>query len=71
MQNSSQVLDSLLSIVQMPAGIPVATVAVGGGHNAGLLAVIILAVGDAALQKKVLKFKLRLAAESRAKNKKL
>ena len=64
-------LDSLLSIVQMPAGIPVATVAVGGGHNAGLLAVIILAVGDAALQKKVLKFKLRLAAESRAKNKKL
>ena len=64
-------LDSLLSIVQMPAGIPVATVAVGGGRNAGLLAVIILAVGDAALQKKVLKFKQRLAAESRAKNKKL
>ena len=64
-------LDSLLSIVQMPAGIPVATVAVGGGRNAGLLAVIILAVGNAALQKKVLKFKDRLAAESRAKNKKL
>ena len=64
-------LDSLLSIVQMPPGIPVATVAVGGGRNAGLLAVIILAVSNAGLQKKVLKFKQRLAAESRAKNKKL
>jgi len=64
-------LDSLLSIVQMPAGIPVATVAVGGGRNAGLLAVIILAVNNAALQKKVLQFKKKLAAESRAKNKKL
>ena len=42
-------LDSLLSIVQMPSGIPVATVAVGGAHNAGLLAVRILATGDAAL----------------------
>lgn len=42
-------LDSLLSIVQMPAGIPVATVAVGGAHNAGLLAVRILATGDTAL----------------------
>ncbi len=42
-------LDSLLSIVQMPAGIPVATVAVGGAHNAGLLAVRILAAGDTEL----------------------
>ena len=42
-------LDSLLSIVQMPAGIPVATVSVGGARNAGLLAVRILATGDAAL----------------------
>jgi 5-(carboxyamino)imidazole ribonucleotide mutase len=42
-------LDSLLSIVQMPAGIPVATVAVGGAQNAGLLAVRILAAGDEAL----------------------
>lgn len=64
-------LDSLLSIVQMPAGIPVATVAVGGGRNAGLLAVIILAVSNSALQRKVIQFKDRLAAESRAKNKKL
>jgi 5-(carboxyamino)imidazole ribonucleotide mutase len=64
-------LDSLLSIVQMPSGIPVATVAIGGGRNAGLLAVIILAVGNPALQKKVLAFKARLAEESRAKNKNL
>ena len=42
-------LDSLLSIVQMPSGIPVATVAVGGAHNAGLLAVRMLAIGDAEL----------------------
>src|SRR5438309_6737866 len=64
-------LDSLLSIVQMPSGIPVATVAIGGGRNAGLLAVKILTVGDANLQKKVLAFKDRLAEESRAKNKNL
>jgi len=64
-------LDSLLSIVQMPSGIPVATVAIGGARNAGLLAVQILAVGDAALQKKFLAFKARLAEESRAKNRNL
>lgn len=64
-------LDSLLSIVQMPSGIPVATVAIGGARNAGLLALQILAVGDAALQKKLLAFKARLATESRAKNRSL
>ena len=64
-------LDSLLSIVQMPSGIPVATVAIGGARNAGLLAVQILAVDDTALQKKFLAFKARLAEESRAKNRKL
>lgn len=64
-------LDSLLSIVQMPSGIPVATVAIGGARNAGLLAVQILAVGDATLQKKVVAFKARLAEESRAKNRNL
>ena len=64
-------IDSLLSIVQMPSGIPVATVAIGGARNAGLLAVQILAVGDAALQKKFLAFKARLADESRAKNRNL
>jgi len=44
-----QGIDSLLSIVQMPAGVPVATVSIGGGRNAGLLAVRILAAGDPAL----------------------
>ena len=66
-----QGLDSLLSIVQMPSGIPVATVAIGGARNAGLLAVQILAVGNPALQKQVLDFKARLAQESRAKNRNL
>ena len=46
-------LDALLSTVQMPAGIPVATVAIDGAVNAALLAVEILAVGDATLQKKL------------------
>ncbi|HOX59567.1 MAG TPA: 5-(carboxyamino)imidazole ribonucleotide mutase [Candidatus Paceibacterota bacterium] len=64
-------LDSLLSIVQMPSGIPVATVAIGGARNAGLLAVQTLATGNAALQKKLLSFKARLATESRAKNRNL
>ncbi len=64
-------IDSLLSIVQMPAGIPVATVAIGGGRNAGLLAVQILAAADEALREKVVRFRQRLAAESRAKNRRL
>jgi 5-(carboxyamino)imidazole ribonucleotide mutase len=63
--------DALLSIVQMPSGVPVATVAIGGARNAGLLAVQILAVGDSALQKKYLAFKERLAEQSRAKNRNL
>jgi 5-(carboxyamino)imidazole ribonucleotide mutase len=49
-------LDSLLSIVQMPAGIPVATVSVGGARNAGLLAARILAVSDPALRERVAAF---------------
>ena len=64
-------LDSLLSIVQMPAGGPVATVSIGNGRNAGLLAVSILATGDARLSAKLAAFKQQMAAESRAKNKKL
>jgi 5-(carboxyamino)imidazole ribonucleotide mutase len=64
-------LDSLLSMVQMPSGVPVATVAIGAARNAGLLAVQILAVSDAKLQAKYLKFRQRLAEESRAKNAKL
>ena len=62
-------LDSLLSIVQMPPGVPVATVGIGAAKNAGILAAQILAVGDERLQKALLKFKERLAEESRAKNK--
>lgn len=64
-------LDSLLSIVQMPGGVPVATVAIGGGRNAGLLAVQILAASDDRLRGRVMKFKAQLAAESRAKDRRL
>ena len=64
-------LDSLLSIVQMPPGVPVATVGIGAGRNAGLLAVQILAVADPKLQAALKKFKVRLTEESRAKNKNL
>ena len=64
-------LDSLLSIVQMPAGVPVATVGIGGARNAGLLAVQILAAADPALQRRYLRFKAQLAAEARTKSKKL
>src|SRR5215217_7215419 len=61
-------LDSLLSIVQMPAGIPVATVAVGGARNAGLLAVRILAAADPALRARVVDFQAALADTARAKD---
>ena len=64
-------LDSLLSIVQMPGGVPVATVAIGGGRNAGLLAVQILGASDAKLRARVSEFKRQLAKESEAKNKTL
>ncbi len=64
-------LDSLLSIVQMPGGVPVATMAINGGHNAGLMAVRILAVGDASLFRKMEAFQTRLASESKAKDRKL
>jgi 5-(carboxyamino)imidazole ribonucleotide mutase len=53
-------MDSLMSIVQMPAGIPVATVSIGGARNAGLLAVRILATSDAELRSKVREFQSRL-----------
>lgn len=61
--NSIDGWDSLLSIVQMPAGVPVATVAVNGAKNAGILAVQILATSDDTLQKKLLEYKKSLAAE--------
>ncbi len=61
-------MDSLLSIVQMPAGIPVATVSVGGARNAGLLAVRILAVSDATLTRRVAQFQQQLAEAAREKD---
>lgn len=61
-------LDSLLSIVQMPAGVPVATVAIGGGRNAGLLAIQILGASDPVLLARVIAYKEQLAEQSRAKN---
>jgi 5-(carboxyamino)imidazole ribonucleotide mutase len=61
-------LDSLLSIVQMPAGVPVATVSIGNANNAGLLAIRILATHDADLQRRLLDYRTELAETSRAKN---
>ncbi len=60
-------LDSLLSIVSMPAGVPVATVAVGGARNAGLLAVRILAAGDEALRARMTRFQQDLREQALAK----
>jgi 5-(carboxyamino)imidazole ribonucleotide mutase len=60
-------LDSLLSIVQMPAGVPVATVAVGNARNAGLLAVRILAASDATLRAKMVEFQAALRDAAREK----
>ncbi|MCL1838332.1 MAG: 5-(carboxyamino)imidazole ribonucleotide mutase [Propionibacteriaceae bacterium] len=60
-------LDSLLSIVQMPAGVPVATVGIGNARNAGLLAARILAVGDAQLIAKTLEFQNQLREGAKAK----
>ena len=64
-------LDSLLSIVQMPSGIPVATVAIGGAKNAGLLAVSILGAGDDKIRSQIISFKRKLAATSRERDRKL
>ncbi|MFB4282627.1 MULTISPECIES: 5-(carboxyamino)imidazole ribonucleotide mutase [unclassified Nonomuraea] len=64
-------MDSLLSIVQMPAGVPVATVAVGGARNAGLLAVRILAASDEGLRKRMEEFQERLKEQAYAKGEKL
>ncbi len=64
-------LDSLLAMVQMPSGVPVATVAIGGARNAGILAVQILGAGDGKLQEQILAFKARLAEQSRARDQKL
>ena len=60
-------LDSLLSIVQMPAGVPVATVAIGNAHNAGLLAARMLATSDEALLERMLDFQEALRDAAHAK----
>jgi 5-(carboxyamino)imidazole ribonucleotide mutase len=64
-------IDSLLSIVQMPAGVPVATVAIGNAKNAGLLAIEILSVHNKSIWKKIQAYKRELEKESLAKNNKL
>ncbi len=66
-----QGLDSLLSIVQMPSGIPVATVAIGGAGNAGLLAVSILAGSDPQLLERLIGYRADLSEASQAKDQKL
>jgi 5-(carboxyamino)imidazole ribonucleotide mutase len=64
-------LDSLLSIVQMPAGVPVATVSIGGARNAGLLAVRMLAVADEALRARMAAFQAQLAEVALGKDRAL
>jgi 5-(carboxyamino)imidazole ribonucleotide mutase len=64
-------MDSLLSIVQMPAGVPVATVAIGGARNAGLLAVRILATADKELRVKMEEFQVALKEQAHAKGARL
>jgi 5-(carboxyamino)imidazole ribonucleotide mutase len=64
-------MDSLLSIVQMPAGVPVATVAVGGARNAGLLAVRILAASDTDLRERMEEFQRDLHDQAKAKGERL
>jgi 5-(carboxyamino)imidazole ribonucleotide mutase len=64
-------IDSLLSIAQMPAGVPVATVAIGNGKNAGLLAASILGTSDLRIRNRISKFKTKMARDSRRKNQNL
>jgi len=64
-------LDSLLSIVQMPGGVPVATVSIGGGRNAGLLALRILSLAEPALIQRMSAFQTKLAVDVRGRNRRL
>jgi 5-(carboxyamino)imidazole ribonucleotide mutase len=64
-------LDSLLSIVQMPAGVPVATVSIGGARNAGLLAVRILAASEPELRERLVEFQRQLAETALSKDRAL
>jgi 5-(carboxyamino)imidazole ribonucleotide mutase len=64
-------MDSLLSIVQMPSGVPVATVAIDGAKNAGILAAEILAISDEKIANKLKSFKTQMAHDSIKKNEKI
>lgn len=64
-------MDSLLSTVQMPSGVPVATVAINGGKNAGILAAQVLSVADGDLKKRLADYKLKLQSEVEEMNRKL
>ncbi|MGB5289037.1 MAG: 5-(carboxyamino)imidazole ribonucleotide mutase [Ignavibacteriaceae bacterium] len=64
-------MDSLLSIVQMPPGIPVATVAINGAKNAAILALNIIALGNAEIESKLLKYRIKMEKESMDKNVKI
>ncbi len=64
-------IDALYAMVQMPRGVPVATVAVDGAYNAGVLAAQIIGVSDTAVREKLLAYKEELAAQVKQKNKKL
>ncbi|MBC8120633.1 MAG: 5-(carboxyamino)imidazole ribonucleotide mutase [Gemmatimonadaceae bacterium] len=66
-----QGIDALYSIVQMPGGIPVATVAIGNAHNAGMLAVEILATSDNRLQERILEYRASLQVQIEAKQERL
>ena len=70
-RNSIDGWDSVLSILQMPAGVPVATVALNGGRNAGILAAQILGTSDSRLRKKIVSFKESLSEQVTEKIKKL
>lgn len=64
-------MDSLLSIVQMPGGVPVATVAINGAKNAGILAAQIIGASDSSLRKKISSYKKKMGKEVAAKSEKL
>lgn len=69
--SSLEGMDSLLSIVQMPGGVPVATVAINGAKNAGILAAQIIGAGDSALREKIGQYKSEMKAQVDAKSEKL
>jgi 5-(carboxyamino)imidazole ribonucleotide mutase len=64
-------IDSLLSIVQMPPGVPVATVSINGAKNAALLAVSIIAIVNSEIQNKLVHYRKKMEVESLAKNEKI